>query len=533
MQNKNSKSRLHGAPFTQSLAAGFRFLLIGILSGIMLQCQNPASRSPLGTNLSPLDDWENEFPLLDVFKTSRAWISGSQTAWSDGRALDLDARGWVRSLQPGQIARTLMFWDLSRAPGGYPSGRYVVQYEGEGTIEYSENVTVVETTPGRQVVNVDSSPGRGGLGLYITATNPSNYLRNLRVRMPSEAPEGEIFNPIFLERISNYRVLRFTLMMVGADAQYDPRLWANRPQMEDARWNINGAPVEIMVALANRIGAEAWFSIPYRADDTYVFELAQTVRRLLNSNRRVYVEYSNEVWNPDYPVHAYSQQQGQALGLSQDPAEAGYRFQALRSRQIFQIFESVFPPERLVRVLSSWAPYPSISETLLTFGDTRAHTDALAIAPYFGGGIDDLRPFLRMSVDELMSWLETTALPQAYTAMQQQADVAARFGLPLIAYEAGQHLVARSDSGFGTDPVINGLFDRANRDPRMGTLYLQYLARWSIITRGGLFNHHLNCSYPGTGGYGRFGSLEYINQPRNQAPKYNALQTWISSRRGP
>jgi hypothetical protein len=422
-----------------------------------------------------------------------------------------------------------MFWDLSSVPGGYPSGRYTVQYEGEGTLEYSDNATVVESTPGRQVVNVDSSPGRGGFGLFITATNPSNYLRNIHVRMPSDAPEGEIFNPIFLDRIKNYRVLRFMDWMFGGIGQYDQQLWASRPQVDDARWNVNGVPVEIMVALSNRLGADPWFSMPYRADDNYVLQFAQTVRSLLNSNRRVYVEYSNEVWNPDYPVHAYAQQQGLALGLSQDPSIAWARFQALRSRQIFQIFERVFPPDRLVRVMSTWTIDPGVSETLLSYGDTRAHTDALAIGPYFGADIDDLRPFQRMSVDELMNWLETTSLPQTYTVMQQQADVAARYGLPLVAYEGGQHLVAWEGSGFATDPAINSLFDRANRDPRMGTLYSAYLARWSAISKGGLFNHLLNCQPAGTGGYGRFGSLEYISQPRSQAPKYNALQSWIEA----
>src|SRR5262249_35598090 len=151
--------------------------------------------------------------------------------------------------------------------------------------------------------------------------------------------------------------------------------------------------------------------------------------------------------------YAYTQQEGLARGLSPEPFIAGNRYQALRSQQIFQIFEGVFPPARLVRVVSSWAPFPAVSETLLSFGDTRVHTDALAIAPYFGGGIDDLRPFQRMSVDELMNWLQTTALPQVYTSMQQQADVAARYRLPLIAYEGGQHLVARTDSGFANDPI--------------------------------------------------------------------------------
>src|SRR5712692_2174223 len=147
MQSKKPKFIAHKTPFNKWLSLSVRLVVLCILPCAMLQCESPIIRSPIGTNLSPLDDWENEFPLLDVFKTSRRWISGSQTAWGDSRALDLDARGWVRSLQPGQVARTLMFWDLSGAPGGYPSGRYTIQYEGEGTIEYSDNVTVVERAP--------------------------------------------------------------------------------------------------------------------------------------------------------------------------------------------------------------------------------------------------------------------------------------------------------------------------------------------------------------------------------------------------
>src|SRR5262249_48309742 len=69
------------------------------------------TRMPLGSNLGGLLDFSSEIVFLDPFKQSRDWISGTQSTFDDSRTLDLDARGWVKSLQPGQIARTLMFSD--------------------------------------------------------------------------------------------------------------------------------------------------------------------------------------------------------------------------------------------------------------------------------------------------------------------------------------------------------------------------------------------------------------------------------------
>ena len=86
-----------------------------------------ADRVPVGTNLNGIHDWSTEFTFADPFKSSRPWFSGAANTWQDQRPLDLDEHGWVRSLQAGQIAKTLLFWDLSRAPGKYPAGRFVVE----------------------------------------------------------------------------------------------------------------------------------------------------------------------------------------------------------------------------------------------------------------------------------------------------------------------------------------------------------------------------------------------------------------------
>src|SRR5207249_1228663 len=116
----------------------------------------PTRHAPLGTNLSRIDDWSPEYAFADVFKSSRNWISGTWGVFDDGRTLDLDAHGWLRSLQPGQIARTIM---MNAAPSHYPSGLYSLTYDGQAAIMWSSNVRVLQSSPGRQTLSVDATQG--------------------------------------------------------------------------------------------------------------------------------------------------------------------------------------------------------------------------------------------------------------------------------------------------------------------------------------------------------------------------------------
>jgi len=483
------------------------------------------AHAPLGTNVARVDDWNPEYAFVDAFRQSRPWISGTATAFDDRRSLDLDEHGWVRSLQAGQIARTLMF---SAVPQHYPSGVYVVTYEGAGTIQWSPNVRIVQSSPGRLAIDVDS--GRGNLVLNITATSPQNYLRNIHVYMPGANP-ADVFNPSFLESLAGYRAIRF-MNWQATDGNWSvstptlQRTWADRPTLDDARWSfMRGVPIEIMCALANRLNVDAWFSMPHPADDDYMRRFAQTVNALLNPNLKVYVEYSDEVWNGSYAQAPYAQQRGLALGLSADPFQAQMRYHSLRSRQIFGIFEQVFPPSRLVRVLSSQAGNPWVSSTVLNFSDTRLHTDVLAIAPYL-----DIRPpeqskivTQHMTLDQLFNELNTVVAPQVAGMVKMHADIAHTAGVGLAAYEGGQSLVALGN--MQGDPWLNGLYDAANRDARMGPLYARMLQDWSGVAGGAVYMHFTNCSRWDQ--YGRFGALEWLEQPRSQAPKYDALLTWM------
>jgi hypothetical protein len=505
----------------------------------------PAARSsPLGTNLTEVADYSPEWAFVDVFRSSRAWISGSKTAWQDGRALDLDEHGWVRRLAPDQVARTLMF---SAEGIEYPAGEYTVLYRGEGEIQYARDAEIVSATAGRHVIRV--AGGRGGIGLELVATNPVDPVRDIRVLMPGGAcdedphlgcqadadcgqgrciafvdgHERQVFHPKFLERTRSYSVLRFMDWMKTNDSQQ--KRWNDRPKPTDARWTDKGVPVEVIVALANRLGAEPWFTLGHQVDDAYVAEFAKVVRGSLDPALRVHVEHSNEVWNHTFSQAKYALEQGKRLGLSENDFEAQLRWHAKRSVEMFEIFERVFEGRsRLVRVMGSQLN-PWASETLLTFQDAHEQTDALAIAPYFGGGLGHEKHQARLQTttpEALLDELEHRVLPGVDEAVRANAIVSERYGIELVAYEGGQHLV-----GVGpvvTDPRINRLFDEVNRHPRMGHLYRSYLEGWKR-NGGHLFVHFNNCYVNNQ--HGRWGALESLLQPRDRAPKFDALATFI------
>jgi len=485
------------------------------------------TRPPIGTNLNGLSYYSTELPFMDAFKTSGDWASGTKENWNDGRKLDLDKHGWVRSLKPGQFAFTMLFSEIEKFSGTL-APRYVVEYEGTGTLEYGEQARLVEHGERRDVIEVEK--GEGNATITLTSTDPKDYLRNIRVSPEGKKSKpGELFNPMFLDSLKGYRALRFGIWMDDDGNEEVARPWSARPVPQDARWRKKGAPIEVMVALSNRVHADPWFSMPYAADDAYLRRFAQMVKKSLDPARKVYLEYSNEVWNPSFPTTVHARKKGLALALSKDPDEAVIRYYAKRAAEVFAIWEQVFPKERLVRVLSfQFDGLPEYSdEVALSFGDTRDHVDALAVGPYFGTELGaDAQAAARvkkMTLDELMQELETASLPHAKAMMLAHAAVARKHGLPMIAYEGGQHLWEME----GKEPEVQALFNAANRDPRMGALYARYLKDWTQAG-GGLFVHELDCARCDKGAC--WGAVEHLGQPRAEAPKFDALQRFMEGK---
>ncbi len=505
----------------------------------------PQLRSAMGTNLEGVSSWTPEIPFVDVMKSSGVWISGDATKWDNEQPLNLDANGWVRSLAPGQIAKKLMLRDIGV---NYPAGQYLVRYKGEGTLKFQFAASVVSQKPGEVVLQV--TPDSSGIYIAIETTNPANYLRDIQITMPGGVCEGDMFKhvasvsecgtrrflafadysrsilfyPVFAERLRSYSVLRFMDWSTTNGSKVTN--WLQRTPMAASTWGaVNGVPIEVMIALANRMGAHPWFTMPHQADETYIKNFAQTVKARLNASLGVYVEYSNEVWNAMFPQYNYALEQGKL----QSPVIDNMQFYALRSQATGKIFKDALTAPRVVAVLSGQAVNPWTATWGMDYLKTRGGTasvgiDAIAIAPYFAVMPDpqEAAQYTAMTLTEFYEHVRTKIMPATVTDSAKYRTAANSYGVHLISYEGGQHMVGVL--GAQNDNLLSALFDAFNRDPRIKEMYTSYLNGWKQAG-GELFVHFNDVSTPTK--WGRWGALDYVSQPQAAAPKFDALQNFI------
>ncbi|MEX2395044.1 MAG: hypothetical protein WD826_11255, partial [Actinomycetota bacterium] len=280
--------------------------------------------SPLGTNLAHVTDFTAEYPFVNHFKQAREWISGNGRtgAFDDGRALELDGKGYVTKLKRDQVARTVMFTGTPVDPA-LVERHFILTHTGKGSFSYGGSVSVVEDGPNRDVIALETPApdGEQTVIITLTRTSPRNPVRNIKLVPtggictsdpfdrsdgPEDCPSDDFvsfetatdeirFNPVFLDRIRGYSSIRFMDWMRTNDSPI--KMFSQRAKVKDAFWSTEaGVPLEIMIELANLLGVDPWFNIPHRADDDFVRGFAKIVRDRLEIDLRPYFEYSNEVW---------------------------------------------------------------------------------------------------------------------------------------------------------------------------------------------------------------------------------------------
>lgn len=541
-------------------------LASALLALLLTPCAPAAAQDgylrPLGSNLNEVTDYSPQLPFVNLFLGSREWFTQCRAeqdpgcsysnAWDTNEAhlLDLDANGWVRSL-PARSASPVFtmaatFWDV---PSEFPAGRYVVLYDGAGAIEYGVGAEKLwsESSAGRDVIAVN--PANGGILLRIASTDPTNYIRNIRVAAKADEAllQTETFSPAFLSRLEPYAVLRFMDWMRTNGSIVSS--WESRALPSNARYSTDrGVPLEIMVSLANKAGKAPWFNIPHRATDAYVRNFAQTALQSLREDLPVYVEHSNEVWNGAFSQGDWIQARGEAAWPSS--GESGFtkriNWHGKRTAEICDIFRDVFgsAQSRIVCVMASqaansWTADEALSCPLWDNGPCVSHgINAIAIAPYFGDyvgqeeNLSRVREWTRSSdgglstlFNELLNGGELSggpvggALEQSFGWIDENANLANGYGVRLLAYEGGQHLVGIGSAG--NSEALTTLFTTANRDARMAEVYQRYLNGWNL--RGGDLFMHFNDIGSYTR-YGSWGALERIGQI--SSPKYDELRAY-------
>lgn len=501
-----------------------------------------ADRSPIGMNVNAVVDWSTSYPFVNIVHSARPFY-----AEREGTTLTKDAQGWVTSKTgPADIVSPMLWVDDNKM---LPKGDYTVMVDGELDAQFGCTKLVSnDRKTGRKVIRIGND--QCGLYLKIKSVNPKNPPKNLRIVMPGGICEGDpfttvsdasacgarqylsfadhsetiLFNPEFLSFMRDFSVLRF----MDAQNTNGSKVahWADRAKLSDATWMQKGMPIEVMVRLVNILHADLWVNIPHAADDDYVEKLATYIRDHLDKHNKVYIEYSNEVWNGIFPQARYALEQGEKRGLDKkNKYYAAWKFYSARSVEIFKTFENVFGgTEQLVRVMATQAVRDTMTKMLLAYKDAYQHVDVLAIAAYFGGaaGGKDAERVSKMTDTEFFDYLQKETIPAAIQEYRMNYAIAASYDLPLVAYEGGQHL-----GGIGNNVENKALvekFQRANRDPRMKQAYIAMYQGWKDA--GGTLYMH----YAGPDKYTKWGSWgikEYLMQPRSEAPKYDGTLSFI------
>jgi hypothetical protein len=557
----------------QWLRTAGRTLMIGFLgvafliaeSGNALSATAANAKSPLGINLNQMNYFNAEQPFLNIFKTTGV-TRASPTGWSthsggtfdtgEQAYLQLDANGYPTTLAASSAdphspqlftsVGVLLERGLPSANAGtglpYRAGRYVVLYDGQGTLEYGFDARLVSSSPGRDIINV-SSPSTAGIDLRITATDPNhngNYIRNIRVVKAEEESlltAGAIFEPSFLSLMQNFHVLRaMQWLNIDEDGGFLTN-WAQRPLTTDAGWGgPSGVPIEAVLQLCNSVGADCWLNVPHKANNDYITQMAALAHANLNASQKLYIEFSNEVWNGVYAQAGYASAQGQLMWPNAGVTPGAYNrsWYGMRTAQMCDIWKSVWGADssRVVCVLGGQAANNgTITQSLdcpLWTGSGNApcanhNINAVAVAPYFGnfqaqeswtaasdGGHASLFNQLTSDLSVVAKWIAT------------DKKVLAPYNLPLIAYEGGQTLTSSS-------PSLTQMYVAANRDPRMQSAYTTALKDWKD-NGGEMYVVFVDIYSPGK--YGEWGALESFMDtvnPLNKAPpKWQALQNFIS-----
>jgi len=292
-------------------AAGNISAASAALSVTTSACPVSSSEEYFGVNVGFLTDYD---PIIyaDMFKqisSGRTWKkAGTETL------ANLDANYW-----PTEDAGIVVRHDATNRQ--QRAGKYTLSFTGQAdlTIGYTTVFTIQNKTynASTNTTTADLVASTTFSNLFLTFTNTIGGVKNVKLMRPVANGSSQsyststLFVPEMVNIMKKFNSLRFM----------DPTATNGNPQVA---WSSRTLPAnmqrgqmswEHVILLSNEVGADAYINIPHQANADYITKLAQLFKYgsdgvnpytsvqvnpiypPLNSNLKLYVEYSNEVWN--------------------------------------------------------------------------------------------------------------------------------------------------------------------------------------------------------------------------------------------
>ena len=499
----------------------------GVFASVMAYCQ-PVAIPNIGGNLEEIEDFSHSHAFADLVHQSR--VFGDPDRPFEPGTVKFDVDGW-----PTTDFGVILMTDIGdqRKLGG--------TYKLSCLCAKTPLISLVSGSPGTVqnikrnattgIVTADIVFPEGGEQMFLGFKQTGGGVKNLKVMRPGLTTET--FNPVFLKSLDRFSTLRF---MDWTQTNGNPQVkFADRPLTKTAQWTIKGVPWETIIELGNTLQCNVWVNVPLKANDGYVTSMAKLFKAKLKPNLKVFVEYSNEVWNFGF------QQSHDNLDLAEAEVKAGKgdlnfdsandkffwaaRRIGRRIAQISALFKTVYGDsqfeQRVRPVLATQVAFPELWLDQPLFyisqrvGKPSGILGGVAFAPYFNMGDDQFKDGL--STAQVIAALTKTQLATpALNKYEYNRAKALWFKLPTFAYEGGPDT-------FGNGSLASKRL--ANFDPKMRSLVTAYLRDWYSFDFGG-FNWYTAGATSWSTPFGSWGLTE--DMANQDTPKIFGLDDIIN-----
>ncbi len=398
----------------------------------------------------------------------------------------------------------------------YFTGQADIPFVWSGSIQNKQYNAVTNTTTADYVItddypsillpfrNTRRTPG-SPLGSGITGIK---LMRPVSIGSAQSFAPDTVFTPEYLAAHNRGGVLR--MMDFTATNSNIVQHWSDRRRPEELTysdgqelgygWQGRGAPFEAAILLCNTLDKDLWVCVPVYATDDYVLQLARLIKNTLEPERKIYFEYSNEVWNFGFAHFGQVQALAQADLQSNPSTSINYdgacirtdgsfdggiavpRYWARRAMQLSDIFRAEFGDASMMTrvrpLFETQAAWQHWIYTGILFmdryynnGDGNHVPNPRPLSAYFWGAggsayihgyPEAVKNDPNATTDSIIAGYDQ-AWVEHYDTMSRDTWWCSAFGLKRVSYEAGPGL----DDFAGPDSAIQ----TAQRDPRMKGIY--------------------------------------------------------------
>lgn len=500
---------------------------------------SPAPQLPVGMNLNQHTYWSPSIPFTDAMTTASEMLTSNTVTypWDSGKIGEIgrDANGYPEYLpwRTSDGADTFVRFLINN----FYRGKYRIFFDGKGTLgghAWLEG--------GNYYVTLDGTGENRWIDILTsTAGDP---VRNIRIVPVAYEAAGvwPRFQKAWLDGLRPFHAFRF-MDWINTNASTQTE-WVDRVT---PAWYTQGGErgicFEYAIEVCNELDADAWVCVPAMASDDYIRQLARLWRDNLEAGRRIYLEYSNEVWNWMFTQASWVVNNAPGAAdayVSADLAaiaaagEGHPEKDAYMMARTFRLWREEFGADassRIVNVATGQHAWPDNSRRILDylFTKTTVGCDAFAVGGYFN-----------FTEAEHARW---NAAPEQVTAdiildetarrliesdqwTRASAAWAAKYGIPFLVYEGGQHMQPWMQGEWG----YNAALFEAQIHPKMYQLYLRNFrteAASDVNCQLFMAFNYLGARKSRWGSWGHLESLDMVGPAgtdyTSTAPKYQAL----------